>query len=115
MQNKINWAHAHKKGLVERIAQLVQAHDAATPSQQIHLRIELATFIQNNYLHMNGAPCVFCNGNRDYVNEARAELQQKVEEELPTEEEQIEAIPSPVDDAPKKTKKSKSKIITETE
>lgn len=117
MQNRINWAHAQKKGLMGKIAQLVQAHDAATPSQQIHLRIELATFVQRNYLHLNGAPCVFCSGNREYMNEAREEIgqPQEVREEQPTEEEQLEELPLPVDDTQRKRSKTKSKNITETD
>lgn len=89
MRDKINWAHAQKKGYISQIAQMVSEHDAATATQQAHLRVGFAVFIQAKYLHLETPPCTFCGENIVYMNEARTKLaeiaaQTAVQEQPPT-------------------------------
>ena len=86
MRDKINWAHAQKKGYISQIAQMVSEHDAATATQQAHLRVGFAVFIQAKYLHLETPPCTFCGENIVYMNEARRKIaaQTTVQEQPPT-------------------------------
>lgn len=112
---KINWAHARKKGYMQQIAAMVQQHDAATPNEQVHLRVGFAVFVQKKYLFLETAPCVYCGGNAAYMDEAR----EIVAAEQPQDEPKVEELPTAetVDDTRKKskTKREKESNITETE
>ena len=112
MRDKINWAHAQKKGHITQIAQMVSEHDAATPNQQVHLRTGFAVFIQAKFLHLENAPCMFCGENIAYMNEARAKIA-----ELSAQAIVQEQPPTVVEDARKKAKSKREteSTITETE
>ena len=107
MRDKINWAHAQKKGYISQIAQMVSEHDAATATQQAHLRVGFAVFIQAKYLHLETPPCTFCGENIVYMNEARTKLAEIAAQEQP---------PTIVEEARKKAKsKGETKQIEGTD
>lgn len=111
MREKINWAHAQKKGHIAQIAQMVSEHDSATPNKQVHLRVDFAVFVQAKFLHLENAPCIFCGENIAYINEARAKIA-----ELSAQATVTEQPPTVVEDTPKKARsKGEMKTIIETD
>jgi hypothetical protein len=116
---KINWAHARKKGYMQQIAAMVQQHDAATPNEQVHLRVGFAVFVQQKFLYLETAPCVYCGGNAAYMDEARGIVAAEPPQDKPKKQQQLEELPTveAVDDTRKKskTKREKESNITETE